>query len=138
MNATTMTSYTMEELPGTRQQALPEASFPNKYVHSVLDDQQDALQASLTLIAAGYNAEDIHILTYESYVEATERKHSIGDFVSSKDVDDYLREARRGACILAVRVSGHEQAEQVRKLLAPHGARIMKHIDTWTVTPLLP
>lgn len=133
----TMTPYTIEKLPGSARQALPEAPFPRKYVHSVFDDPRDAQRACFTLIAAGYNAEDIHILTYESYVEATERKHTIGDFISSRDVDDYLREARRGACILAMRVSGREQAVQVRELLAPHGARIMKHIDTWTVTPLL-
>lgn len=136
MNAT-MTSYTIEEVLSAERKALPEAPFPRKYVHSVFDDPRDAVQASFTLIAAGYDAGDIHILTYESYVEATERKHTIGDFVSSRDVDDYLRESRRGACILAVRVSGREQAVQMRELLAPHGARIMKHIDTWTVTPLL-
>ena len=66
------------------------------------------------------------------------QRQTLVSFFSSGDYDGYLREAHRGSHILAVHLSRQEQMKQVRNLLVPHGARLMKYIDTWTVADLLP
>jgi hypothetical protein len=58
-------------------------------------------------------------------------------FLGSTDLDGYMQEASRGGAILAVRLSSYEQIVQVRDLLAPGGARLMKYVDTWTVAHLI-
>ena len=121
----------------TFERTLPASPFPRKYVHSVFNNPQDALQAFLTLLAAGYDARDIHVLAGHDYVEALERGQTLMGFLSSIDLDDYLREARQGRHILAVRLYRYEQIEQVRDLLAPQHACHMKYIDTWTVAQLI-
>ena len=80
------------------------------------------------------------------FVEAVEAEpqqhHRLGEalmrFFSFLDdsFDVYLREARWGCHILAVRISRHEQIMQVRDALVPHHARHVKYIDTWTVADL--
>ena len=141
---TTMTHTTQdtrEQLTFSPEQAftrtLPAAPFPRKYVHAVFENAQDALRAALTLAAAGYATRDIHILTGQEYVEAIEQRHTFMSFLSSSDLDGYMQEARRGGMILAVRIPGYEQMRQVRDLLAPRGARLMKYVDTWTVAHLI-
>ncbi len=52
--------------------------------------------------------------------------------------DVYLREALRGHHILLVRLSSNEQMKQVCDMLVRHSARLMKYVDTWTVTDLSP
>ena len=132
----TLNTY-KEEIVSTAR-TLPEAPFPRKYVHSVFDDLQDAVQAYLKLLEAGYDEKNIHILANKDYVEAVERGQTLISFLASIDLDVYLQEARRGHPILAVRLSGYEQMERVRDLLAPHHAHFMKYVDTWTVADLLP
>ncbi len=138
---TQTTQDTFEQLTVSPEQtierALPETPFPRKYIHSAFNNPQDALQAFLTLLAAGYDTRDIHILAGQNYVEAVERGQTLMGSLTSIDLDDYLREARRGGYILAVRLYRYEQMEQVRDLLAPHHARHMKYIDTWTVAQLI-
>jgi hypothetical protein len=134
----TMTQDTYEPMSVSSERTFPSAPFPRKYVHSVFDDLQDARQASHVLRTTGFDARDIHIMTGWDYVEAVERKQTLVGFLSSFDHDVYLREARRGHYILALRLSSYEQMEQVRNLLAPHHAYLMKYVDTWTVTELLP
>lgn len=134
----TMKPEIHEESFVASRQALPASPFPRKYIHCVFDNMQDARQASLALFNAHYDAGDIHILTGREYVEAVERGQSLMAFLASHDLDTYLYESRRGHTILAVRIIRHEQLEQVRNLLAPHHAHLMKYIDTWTVSDLLP
>jgi hypothetical protein len=131
------TSDTVEQLLVSSQRTLPTAPFPRKYVHSVFDDVQDAVQAVHTLRVAGYDDRDIHLMTNWDFVEAVERRRTLLDFLFSIDYDVYVHEARRGHHILAVRLARHEQKEQVRDLLAPHHAYLMKYVDTWTITDLL-
>jgi hypothetical protein len=131
------TPDTVEQLPVSSQRTLPAAPFPRKYVHSVFDDVQDAVQAVHTLRVAGYDDRDIHLMTNWDFVEAVERRRTLLDFLFSIDYDVYVHEARRGHHILAVRLARHEQKEQVRDLLAPHHAYLMKYVDTWTITDLL-
>jgi hypothetical protein len=131
------TPDTVEQLPVSSQRTLPAAPFPCKYVHSVFDDVQDAMQAVHALRAAGYDDRDIHLMTNWDFVEAVERRRTLLDFLFSIDYDVYVHEARRGHHILAVRLARHEQKEQVRDLLAPHHAYLMKYVDTWTITDLL-
>lgn len=128
---------TVEQLPVSFQRTFPPAPFPRKYVHSVFDNLQDAVQAVHALRAAGYDVRDIHLMAGWDFVEAVERRRTFLDFLFSIDYDVYLHEARRGHHILAVRLARHEQKEQVRDLLAPHHAYLMKYVDTWTMTDLL-
>src|SRR5258708_27371212 len=53
---------TIEQLPVSSQRTFPPAPFPRKYVHSVFDDLQDAMQAVHALRAAGYDVRDIHLM----------------------------------------------------------------------------
>jgi hypothetical protein len=134
----TMTPETYEQLSVSSKRTMLAASFPRKHVHSVFDQWQDALQAVQALRAAGYDYRDIHTLTNTDYVEAVGRGQTLFGSLTSTDLDVYLDEARRGRTMLAVRLSNYGQMEQVRDLLAPHHARLMKYIDTWTVAHLLP
>ena len=134
----TMTQDTYEPMSVSPERTFPEAPFPHKYIHCAFDGLQDARQAVHTLRAASFDARDIHIMRGWDYVEVVERRQTLVSFFSSKDYDGYLREAHRGSHILAVRLSRHEQMKQVRDLLAPHHAHLVKYIDTWTVAELLP
>lgn len=134
----TKTQDTDELLALSPERTFPAAPFPRKHVHSVFDDPRDASRAAQALRAAGFDARNIHIMTGWDYMEAVEQRQTFLGFLSSVDTDGYLLEARRGHYILAVRLSNHEQMKQVRDLLAPHHARFMKYIDTWTVAELIP
>lgn len=136
-----------EQLTVPSQRAFPAAPFPRKYVHSVFDDPQDAVQAVQALQAAGYDAGDIHFMASGDFVAAIEPRYqqrsslmqTLMHFLIDYGFDDvYLREARQGRHILAVRLARCEQLEPVRDLLAPHHAHHMKYVDTWTVADLLP
>ena len=137
----TMTADTYEQLSISSERKFPAAPFPRKYVHSVFDDLQDAVQAVHALQAAGYDARDIHLMASWDYREAVERRQAPMGFLSSIDedfVDVYLHEAGRGHHILAVRLSRYEQILPVRNLLAAHHTHLMKYVDTWTFANLLP
>lgn len=137
MNTITTLDTYKEEFVSTAR-ALPEAPFPRKHVHSVFDDLQDAVHAYLKLLEAGYDDKDIHILASDKYVEAVEQRQTLMSFLLSNDLDMYRQEARWGHHILVVRLSRYEQMKQIRGLLVPHHAHLMKYVDTWTVTELLP
>lgn len=134
----TDTQKTFEELSITSGRTLPTTPFPRKYVHSAFNDRQDALRAAQSLHNAGYDIRDIYMLTYADYDEAMHRGQSFISALTSNDLDVYLNEARHGRTILAVRLANHGQMEQVRDLLAPHRAHLVRYIDTWTIAQLLP
>ena len=115
----------------------PAAPFPRKYVHCVFDDVHDAVQAVFTLIAADYDANNVHVLTSQGYLEALERRQTLIGFLTSMDLKEYVQKISRGNAILVVRPSSYGQIMQVRHLLAPHHAHLMKYIDTWTTAELL-
>lgn len=138
-----------EELPISSQRTFPTSPFPRKYVHCVIDELDHLVQAFHTLRAAGYHPGDIHVMTCWDFVEAVERGYrrksplakTLTRFLSFLDGnfnDEYLQEALRGRHFLAVRLSRHEQMEQVRELLKLHYAHLMKYIDMWTISDLVP
>ena len=138
-----------EQAPVSSERMFPANPFPRKYVHSVIDNLEDAVQAVYALRVAGYDARDIHVMASWDFVEAVERRYlqqsrlsktlmRFHAFIDEGFGDVYLHEACRGHHILAVRLSRSEQMEQVRDLLASHQAYLMKYVDTWTVTDLLP
>ena len=129
---------TAEPLFQTSELAFPAAPFPRKYVHCVFDDAQNAVQAVLTLLAAGYGATNVHVLMSREYLTAMEQRQTLVGFLTFMDLKEYVQEANRGHCILVVRPRRYEQIRQVRHLLAPHHAHLMKYIDTWTTSELLP
>jgi hypothetical protein len=116
----------------------PVAPFPRKYIHSVFNRLQDATHAMLAMHLAGYAASNIHIMTGEHFVEAVGRRQTVLSALFSSDYEMYLREARQGRWILAVRLPRYEQRNQVRDLLLPHHAHLMTYVDTWTMTTLIP
>jgi len=128
----------VEQSPVSTKRALPVRPFPRKYVHSVFANVQDARRAALTLLAAGFDEQNVHILDSRDFVEAVSQGQSPFDFLTSMDYDIYLREANRGRTFVAVHPSSYDQLKQIRDLLAPHNARLVNYIDTWTMTPLLP
>ena len=138
-----------EQLPVSSQRTFPPAPFPRKYVHCVIDDLYYVVEAVHALRAAGYDARDIHVMACWDFVEAVERRQQqqsflskvltgLCSFIDEDFIDAYLHEALRGHHILAVRLSRNEQREQVRDVLTLHYARLMKYVDTWTVTDLPP
>ena len=128
----------VEQSPVSTKRALPAGPFPRKYVHSVFANGQDARRAALALLAAGFDEKNIHILDSRAFVEAVSQGQSPFDFLTSMDYNVYLREASRGRTFVAVRSANYGQLKQIRDLLAPHHARLVNYIDTWTMTPLLP
>ncbi len=138
-----------ELLPVSSERTFPAAPFPRKYIHCVIDNLRDAVQAVYALRAAGYDARSIHVMASWDFVEAVERRlqqqsrlsEMLSHLISFFDEgfgDVYLREARRGRHILTVRLSRSELMEQVRDLLASHHTHLIKYVDTWTVADFLP
>jgi len=138
-----------EQAPVSSERTFPANPFPRKYVHSVIDNLEDAVQAVYALRVAGYDARDIHVMASWDFVEAVERRQQhqnrfskmlmrLCAFIDEGFADVYLYEACRGNHILMVRLTRKEQIEQVRDLLASHQAYLIKYVDTWTVTDLLP
>ena len=135
---TTKTFDTSEMLFTPLQPTIPANPFPRKHLHCVFDAWEDAARGYRILEEVGYNASNIHILTGEDYIGAIEHKQSLISFLTSGDIDIYRQEAQRGHHILVVHAVGYEQMKQLRNLLLPHHARLMKYIDTWTTVDLLP
>ena len=138
-----------ELLPVSSERTFPVAPFPHKYVHCVMDDLHDAVQAVYALRVAGYDARDIHVMASWDFVAAVERSYQqqnrlskmLSRLISFFDEgfgEVYLHEALRGRHILAVRLCRNKQMVQARDLLASHHAHLIKYVDTWTVTDLLP
>jgi hypothetical protein len=130
------------------QQMFPPAPFPRKYVHSVIDDLQQAGQAVQALQAAGYDGSRIYLFAGQEFVTAFEHRlrqqgrlsNWLFRFFASTDDgfpgDVYLHEAQRGHLILVVHLTSAEQMQQVRDLLASYHADYIKYMGTWTVTDL--
>ncbi|HEX9132894.1 MAG TPA: hypothetical protein VF844_11440, partial [Ktedonobacteraceae bacterium] len=144
---TVKTQETYELLPVSSERTFPAAPFPRKYVHCAIDDLRDAVLSVLALRTAGYSPGDIHIMASWDFVEAVERRHQqhtplsrmlmrCWSFLDEGLGDGSLHEAHRGRHILVVRLCSYEQSEQVRDLLSPYHAHLMKYVDTWTVTDL--
>jgi hypothetical protein len=115
----------VEHMPLSKERRLPPAPFPRKFVLSAF------------LCAAGFNAQDIHILQSHEFVKSVTQDQSPFEIITSIDYDIYLREARRERSFLAVRPTSYGQLNQIRDLLAPYHAYLANYIDTWTVTELL-
>ncbi len=146
MSTKTLQKQAYEQIIVSSQRALPVAHYPSKYVHAAFDILEDAVRAVQELRMVGYDAGDVSLMASWDFVEAVEAEpqhprcfsEALLGFLSFLDdnFNVYLREARAGRHILAVHVARHENIMQVRDILAPHNARLMKYIDTWTVADL--
>src|SRR5450755_1391871 len=137
----TYDAFAQSSLPA--QQMFPTAPFPRKYVHSVIDDLQQAGQAVRALQATGYDGGRIRLFASQEFVAALEHRlqqqsrfsNCLFRFFTSTDNgfpgDVYLHEAQRGHLILVVHLKSSEQMEQVRALLASTHAHHIKYIGTW-------
>lgn len=134
-----------ERLSVLSQQPYPSNTFPRKYVHCVIDDLRDAVQAVEALQASGYDMRDISLVASWDFAEALERSYQqqgsfsqeFTHFIDAGVDNVYRQEASRGHHILTVHLSSFEQIEQVRNVFAPHHAHRMKYIDTWTTADLI-
>ena len=124
-------------LTHSMEPTFPANPFPRKYVHCVFDDGHDATQAVLTLLAASYAAASMYILVGQDYLDTLEQRQTFPGSLISMDMEGYVREARRGHSILVIQPKCYEQIRQLRHLLMPHHAHLMRYIDTWTITELL-
>jgi len=138
-----------KELALSSLRVFPADAYPQKYVHSVFNDPQDAAEAIQALQKIGYDAQSIHFLMSQDYVQAVEQGdpqqsgffNALMHLISAFDygfADVYMNEALRGGHILAVHLSGYEQILQVRDLLVSHHAHLVKYIGTWTFADLSP
>jgi hypothetical protein len=116
----------------------PALHFPRKYVLAVLNNMQDAQGAADALRNAGFNGHEILVLESPDFVNAVGRDQLPSNIVTSKSHDMYLLEANRGRVFLAVRPNRTDQLMQIRDVLAPYGAYLVRYIDTWSQTELLP
>jgi len=121
-----------------QEQSLPTAAFPREYVLAVFINLQDARQAADTLRAAGFDGQEIHVLEGNDFMEAISQDQSPFNIITSTHHDQYLAEMQRGRSFLAVRPANLAQLEQIRDLLAPHGAYLAKYHDTWSQRVLIP
>ena len=146
MQRTQETQVNGEQLAMASQQIFPATPYPRKYIHCVIDDPRDLAQAIQALQAAGYSADDIHAMSGPDFAaaieEGYERRNTLSQSLTHLFFDygfdrTYLPEAQRGHAILSVRPSSREQIMQVRNLLMPHHAHLMKYIDTWTFADLV-
>ena len=63
-----------EQLPVSSERTFPAAPYPRTYIHSVLDDLYDAVQAVHALRSMDVNPGDIHVMASWDYVEAVEQR----------------------------------------------------------------
>ena len=109
-----------EQAPVSSERTFPANPFPRKYVHSVIDSLEDAVQAVFALRVAGYDASDIHVMASWDFVEAVERLHHhqnrflkmlmrLYAFIDEGFAGVYLHEACQGHHILMVRLTRREQ-----------------------------
>jgi hypothetical protein len=149
MNAvkTQETQKTNEQLTITSQRVFPAAPYPRKHVHCVFDNLQDVAEAVQALQSAGYNDDDIHVMSGWDFSTAIEQRYtqqsgllqSLTHLFFDYGFDNmYLHEARRGHHIVSVRPASYEQLTKVAAVLARHHARVVKYIGTWTMAELVP
>lgn len=133
--------------PVSSERVFPVAPFPRNYVHCVMADLYDVVQAVQALRVAGYDPGDIHVMSCWDYVDAVEQKQRgvlskvFRRFLSFFDEgfsDAYLQEAMRGNHILVVRLASSEQTKLVRDLLLSHHAYLIKYMDVLMVADLVP
>ncbi len=139
------TGYSL--FPVSSERTFPGAPFPHKYIHCVVNDLKEAVHAVYALSVAGYDARNIHVMASWDFVEAIERKQQrqgsfarlvarLIAFLDEGVGDVYVNAARQGQHVMHVRLMRGDEVEPICNLLASHGAYLMKHVDTWTVTDL--
>ena len=62
-----------EQLPVSSERTFPSTPYPRTYIHGVLEDLYDAVQAVHTLRSLGFDPGDIHVMASWDFVEAVER-----------------------------------------------------------------
>ena len=127
-----------EQAAQSHKQVRPAATFPNQYVLGTFITLQDAQQAADALRGAGFTDHEMHILEGPDFVEAISHDHSPLNIISSTIHDTYLPEVTRGRSFLAIRPASIEQLPQIRDLLLPHGAYLVKYVDAWSQRELIP
>src|SRR5579884_2827293 len=107
-----------EPLPVASQSTFPAAPFPRKYLLCVINAIEHAEHATQVLLAAGYDAADIHLIASQGFAQAVEARRqtgfsrAFGSFFRSTNHElttIYLKEACQGHQFLAIRLSSQEQ-----------------------------
>jgi hypothetical protein len=135
---TQMNESEQSQLSSASEQPVPASHFPREYVLAVFIKMQDARGAADSLRNAGFNGHEILVLESPDFVNAVGRDQLPSNIVTSASHDMYLLEANRGRAFLAVRPTSINQLMLIRDALAPHGAYLVRYIDTWSQSELLP
>lgn len=123
----------------------------SNWLVGVIDDPQQAQQAEVALLQAGFSEDSTLLLhgheTLKRLRAKDEQRGPLGWAMKALSAltsdtrefeDNYAAEARAGHAILSLRVSDEEDMERARQLMAAHGAHYIKHYGTWVVTDLTP
>jgi hypothetical protein len=132
--------------PGTTG---PPATFPEDHVLGVIALPEEAERAAQALADAGIDAGDVHLipsqeahLVRENLMQRNPFLQRLQSWLLSSNVGDpaeaYLRAARAGGNILAVRIRDDEQVGTVGRVLAQHHARGVRYFTAWSTTELVP
>ncbi len=125
----------------------PPGSFPQDHVLGVIDGLEEAELAAQALRQAGIDAGDVHVipseeahLVRENLLRRHPVRHALQDWLLGSNVGEpaerYLRAARAGGNILAVRIRDRGQVERVGRVLAQHHARMVEYFSAWSTTVL--
>ena len=126
----------------------PPASFPQDHVLGVIDRPEEAERAAQALRDAGIDAGDVHLIPSQQahLVEENLRRrhpvlHGLQEWLLGSNVgepaDAYLRAARGGGNILAVRIRDKGQVDLVGRILAQHHGYLLRYFSAWS-TAVLP
>lgn len=127
----------------------PPATFPQDHVLGVIALPEEAERAALALADAGIDAGDIHLirseeahLVRENLLQRNPFLYRLQSWLLSSNAGDpaaaYLRAARGGGNILAVRIRDDEQVGLVGRVLAQHHAHQVRSFTAWSTTELVP
>jgi hypothetical protein len=116
-------------------------------VHCVFNELRDVVDAVHALRSGGHKPGAIHVMASWDYVEAIERSQRRQNVLVKLLVrlhglldeglgDAYLREARCGGHVLALRLSKMNELEEIRQVLCLYNARAIRYVGIWAVADL--
>jgi hypothetical protein len=123
--------------------------YPTNYVVGVIDDLEDAQQASQAFADTGYAINEIRLMVSQEALDKVQelenRKNRFQRFFSSfqsatdeTGADVYHFEAKLGHHILYVRAFSQSEIEKICELMERFHAHTMKFFGMWSVADIAP
>ncbi len=125
------------------------ALYPKNYVVGIIDDLQEARQATQAFQQAGYDADEIRLMESGEVLQTAQKvedeKNPLQRFLSSfqNTTDEtgayiYQLAARQGKHILHVRADSHEDVDKISALMQRYHAHTIKFFGPWSVADVPP